>query len=440
MGSCRMDSAGTHGEPSCYPRGAMKVLQDAMDRTVGELPQQLLSELLAHKLEAHGVKLSPRQRKSLAKRIMSGEGKYVHEGWKWWDRRHVNVELTAADIERMESKTDEFAKRLPGLIEELTDKVSTRMLAELKRRWPKQSLVERHRQAGFRKRLYDRWKAGLELLNMLLTICLELGADINEDLSGSDDFAKQRHLADVLRRSHARACQIGAEILALLHGGFADGAMARWRTLHEVAVTASFIAEHGEELAERYVLHQAVESKRAADDYQRCQPRLGYEPLHPKELAVIQASFDKVITRFGKNFGKGQYGWAAHHLKKAQPTFAQIEAAAKVDHLRAHYRMASHNVHANPKGVFFKLGLRPETPLLLAGPSDTGLADPGHGAAISLTHVTAVFAMLEPSLDVNVVVRVIADLTKEIGDAFGDASERLDDDEARLRAAEREVG
>jgi hypothetical protein len=415
----------------------MTALHDTLNRTLSELPQRLLSELLAQKLEAHGVKLSSRDRKSLAKRILA-DGKYVHEAWKCWDHREIQLEVTAADLEKITGKVEDFTEKLlPEMIAALTDKLSTQMLADLKRQWPKQSRMERRDMAGFRKRLYGRWKAGLELLHMLLTICSEVGDEINQELSRSREFAKRQHLVDVLRRSHARACQITAEILALLEGGFADGAMARWRTLHEVAVTASFIAEHGEEIAERYVLHQGVESKRAADEYQKCQPRLGCEPLDAKELKAIQASFDKVIAKFGEDFGKGQYGWAAHHLKIPRPNFAQIEAAAKIDHLRAYYRMASHNVHANPKGVFFKLGLARETPLLLAGPSNAGLADPGQGAALSLMQVTAVFAAQHPTLDTSIALRMIVVLADEIGDAFGEAHKRLVDDAAGLRAAER---
>ena len=63
--------------------------------------------------------------------------------------------------------------------------------------------------------------------------------------------------------------------------------------------------------------------------------------------------------------------------------------------------MASHNVHANPKGVFFKLGMLAESQVLLAGPSNAGLADPGHGAALSLSRVTAALVGLQqpPTLD-----------------------------------------
>lgn len=142
----------------------------------------------------------------------------------------------------------------------------------------------------------------------------------------------RNHLIDVLSRSHARACQITEEILCLLQGGFADGAMARWRTLHEVAVVASFIAAHGEELAERYVLHEVVEAKRAAAEYQKCQQRLaGYDPIEERELKALQASYDDAIARFGKEF-KGQYGWAAHQLKIAKPNFDDIERAVGIGH------------------------------------------------------------------------------------------------------------
>src|SRR5260370_36714366 len=104
---------------------------------------------------------------------------------------------------------------------------------------------------------------------MMLTMSRELGDSVNREIRQSPDASSRRHLIDVLARSHARACQIVEEILCLLECGLSDGAMARWRTLHEVAVVASFVATHGEDLAERYVSHQAVESKRAADDYQK---------------------------------------------------------------------------------------------------------------------------------------------------------------------------
>jgi hypothetical protein len=259
---------------------------------------------------------------------------------------------------------------------------------------------------------------------MLLTISRELGASVNDEIGESPDAAGREHLIHVLLRLHARACQITDEIICLLEGGFADGAMARWRTLHEVAVVATFISEHGDNLAERYILHETIESKRAMDDYQACQPRLGYEPLDESDIKAVLQSYDELITRFGKDF-RGDYGWASHHLGTPQPTFKDIERAVGIDHLRAHYRMASHNVHANPKGVFVKLGLIQESQVLLIGPSNAGFAEPGHAAARSLTQVSATLGLLQPTFDNIVGLQIMVQLVREIGAAFGQATERL---------------
>src|ERR1019366_1494949 len=133
---------------------------------------------------------------------------------------------------------------------------------------------------------------------------------------------------------------------------------------------------------------------------------------------------------YGPDFGKGDYGWAGHHLRKTKPTFKDIEAAVNIDHFRAYYRMASHNVHANPKGVFFKLGMLAESQVLLAGPSNAGLTEPGQCAALSLAQVSTTLGMLQPTLDNNVALHMIVQLVHEIAEAFSQAHERLVSDDA----------
>jgi hypothetical protein len=262
---------------------------------------------------------------------------------------------------------------------------------------------------------------------MLLTISQEYGASVNQELRGSS--VHSLHLLEVLTRLHARACQVVHEILVLLAAGFADGAMARWRTLHEIAVIALFIGEYGEDLAEQYILHQQVESRRAMQDYIACHERLGYESLEPREVEAVERSYQNLLVRFGRSIGT-QYGWAAEQLGISKPAFNNIERAVGIDHLRVHYRMASHNVHANPKGVFFKLGLLEEENLLPAGPSNAGLADPGHSAAISLVQTSTPLGLLHPTFDNIVALRIMVLLEREIGEAFGDAHQQLLHDSA----------
>jgi len=400
-----------------------------MEQALHGLPQQVLSGLITQKLNAQGVKLSARERKLLAEHILrGGKDTLRFRRWQWWEHdRQIKLHFTPQDAEQIERKFTAFIEnRLPDLIEVVVEDLSGKILADLKRKWRAESSRQRRELAGFRKRLHERWELPLEGLRMLLTICRELGDSINQELRQSPGPSR-KHLVEVMTRSHARACQVTEEVICLLEGGFADGAMARWRTLHEIAVVSFFVAAHGEDLAERYVLHQVVESKRAAADYEKCHSRLGYEPMHGNEIKALQRSYDKVMARFGPNFG-GQYGWAAHHLRVAKPKFQQIEQSAGIGHLRAHYRMASHNVHANPKGVFYKLGLLHQSQLLLACPSNAGLADPGHCAALSLAQVSTVLGTLQPTLDNNVALHMIARLVSQLGDLFGQAHKHLADD------------
>jgi hypothetical protein len=130
---------------------------------------------------------------------------------------------------------------------------------------------------------------------------------------------------------------------------------------------------------------------------------------------------------FGRNAG-----WAANYLQGVKATFKEIERATKIDHLRGHYRMASHGVHANPKGIFFSMTSMFPTEVLLAGPSNSGLADAGVGAALSLLMISATLLSLSPNFDHQVAIRVMGLLKDEIGLAFLQAHGKLYRDEERL--------
>ena len=103
--------------------------------------------------------------------------------------------------------------------------------------------------------------------------------------------------------------------------------------------------------------------------------------------------------------------------------------------------MASDNVHANSHGAFYKLGgFSPELNILLAGPSNMGLADPGHGAALSLTQVTAALVSTVPTLDSLTELTVLSLLEEETGAAFLEAqkeTEAIAESESRRNAGSR---
>src|SRR5690606_6922189 len=122
--------------------------------------------------------------------------------------------------------------------------------------------------------------------------------------------------------------------------------------------------------------------------------------------------------KFGKAFDT-PYGWAADALKNPKPTFRDIEESVGLEHLRPYYKLASHNVHAGPKGVFFSLGLvNDKDTTLLAGPSDTGFADAAHGTALALLQMTTQLLSKYPTIDSLILADVLKRQVDEIGEKF----------------------
>jgi hypothetical protein len=291
---------------------------------------------------------------------------------------------------------------------------------------------QRRYRSGFESRLRRVWGHALDLLEAQTAIAFEAGESFNSRYR-PEAAANQDHTFEVLVRLHARGCQIGSEVLALLTSGFADGAHARWRTLHELAVVAYFIKERADDqLAERYLLHSKVESLRAAVLLQKHHEALGEDSISEDVLHRMQDTVDRLCVRFGVDF-RSTYGWAARSLGKSNPTFADVEGGAGLDHMRPWYKMASHNVHANPKGIQFRLGYDGDD-LMLAGPSNKGLADPGQYTALSLLQLTVVMLNLRVTAENLIGLLVLSRLTDEVREAFLDAHHKMGESKRVSRA------
>jgi hypothetical protein len=76
----------------------------------------------------------------------------------------------------------------------------------------------------------------------------------------------------------------------------------------------------------------------------------------------------------------------------------------------------------------------------LAGPTNVGLAEPGHGALISLGQVTTSLLVHGRPITGDptpvVILKALLKLTDEAGKAFHDADKRLEDKEARFQQVE----
>ena len=405
----------------------MASLQETIDAMLEDLPVQLLSKELDEKLRLQGIRLSKRKLEALTRRVLHTEEDNITVG-----RGDRVIEFTEADAENLSKEAEAFLAQFPTLVQEFSNQAAIDVLATLKKGWRREWSGQRREMDGFRKRLELRWRKGLEPLRILTTVARELGSTIHNAMVAAGGGDKPKTF-DVLVKLHARACQVADEVICLLSNGFADGAMARWRTMQEIASVAYLIHRDGDELAERYLAHEVVEARKAALQYQKHCARLGQTPFDDAQLVAIENEYQAALAKYDEDFRNAQ-GWAAKALKKRDPSIADIQQAAELDHLGPYYRMASHNVHANPKGVLFKLGLIGDRLVMLAGASNAGLADPGHATALSLVQVSSLLLLLQPTLDNNLAVKVMVMLSDEVGDKLVAVHEQLLKDEADVHA------
>jgi len=380
-------------------------------------PYRFATELIKRKAAERGLVLSKRHLQKV-EAALRGEatGEFVVHMPGKGPSREFKIEFEEGDFREIEGRVQRVVDQLPEVIGYLIDVTTNYMIRTLKRTWAKEARRQQREGRRFARGLRKRWSHPLQLLAMILTIAREKGKEVNDALRGEPD-PMALHTVEALTRLHARSCQVAGEVLALLCEGFADGALARWRTQHEISVVARVVRQNGEACAERYLAHAAVESYRAAVRYQRHCSALGYDQLSDAEMRRLSESKKAAVERYGGGFDE-DYGWAAPYVNGKRPTFAGLEDLIGASHLRPYYKMASGNVHPSAKGIQFALGLKGDEGILLAGPSHIGLADPGQLSAIALAQGTITLLSLETTLDNAVASNVLLQMAKEAAEAF----------------------
>ncbi|HEV2162945.1 MAG TPA: DUF5677 domain-containing protein [Stellaceae bacterium] len=401
----------------------MGVLQESLETLISQTPRLVLSSILVEKLTEKGIRLRPGELERFANHIIHGsEGAFTVKRGGPQDHRAVEIAISESDIPNIQAKLDRVTKALIDSLGPIVANTASRALSKLRTTWRTASKKADRHAREFEKRLCRRWGAALGDLNLLLALTQEFGAGIIQNRFPRNRRAPPQ--ADALVRLHTRACRIAAECIRLLYGGFADGAMARWRTLFEISTVAYVIAKFGNEIAERYLEHVAIEEWRALKQLEKYGRKLREEAVGVAARQAIERRYSSAIARFGSSF-RNQYGWAAKHLEKKDPTFADLVDTAGISHWKPYYKIASHSVHANPKGLRAQHGILSDADILLAGPSNAGLAEPGHCTAISLTQISSVLLELDNSVDNLVMLQAMVLLERAVGKAFGSAHQKL---------------
>ena len=200
------------------------------------------------------------------------------------------------------------------------------------------------------------------------------------------------HKTTMVAALHEKGCTVATEILTLLRVGLADGATARWRSLYEVELIASFLAAHGDDVSERYLDHAAIknwEALRASMEAREIMPpamaALLPEMADKGFIAHYQQKRDQVVQKYGPKF-KYEYGWASNVVgtgKKNGPNRGDLEKAMGREIMAPLYKSATYQVHPSANAV-----------IGFAGGGTQGMALPGMMAAGTLRDLTRTFVAL----------------------------------------------
>lgn len=414
----------------------MGSLQSIIEEQLATMPRIIATELVRDKLKAGGYAEDEKLIGSIVDQLLrasSDESDDSDDVVEIDSDADIVLEFTDADTARVQEYVDKISETIPDLIHTVAEAAAIKMLRRYERDWAAWRDATDIQLDQFRANLQARWGKGFDALRMLIELSRDIGSDFHRRASRSRS-RRRAHLNKALSHLHVRAIQIASEIMVLMENGYADGAMARWRTLHEVACVAMVLGDGGEELAERYLAHEIVEAKKGLRQYQQCHPKLGYAPFSKRAAARIERDYTGAISRYGREFG-GDYGWIAAHLGNPRPNFSNIEDAAGRAMMRSHYRMASHNVHASTKGIAYRLGSLDRHYAVIAGASNVGFVEPGQNLALSLMQITMLLLPTSWTLDKIAQLMALNKLHDRIPRALVQSERAIARDEKEIRAA-----
>ena len=278
---------------------------------------------------------------------------------------------------------------------------------------PKALKESRRVTRGFEGRNFTRWKPAFDHLEMMWSVARELGE--MHGIEVRDEGGDQNNsVMNALSHLFPRALLVTQEIISLLKCGFPDGALVRWRALHEITVAAMYIAKNGEHAAKCYLLSFHFAARRAAHQINKYSSGANIEKVSDAELSELDRRCAAAEGDLGRSIGNGDDGeWP--RITQTHKTFAALESDVRMDHWRPRYKWASVHTHANYRPAEKLLGMKDAVEKMnLVGQSNSGLVDPFQMTAISLAQATATYLLLTPNLDRIAHSNVLLKLSEEM--------------------------
>lgn len=183
------------------------------------------------------------------------------------------------------------------LIEETSDDMAKSLADGILDNSYEQLNTEKVSRIGFEQRNYQRWREGFDYLTALINSCAEIGEAASQHFQENIEVVGGAKASAAITL-HARCTRVAGEAFALMRCGYADGAFARWRTMHELYVTCIFIANSSEIVAQRYHDAWLLRRFKSAKEHQRYEQRANLREFEDSELQLLKIECERIETKY----------------------------------------------------------------------------------------------------------------------------------------------
>lgn len=332
------------------------------------------------------------------------------------DLRLLESSLLKAALEASgdDASPEKIGEAYQYFFKEVEDKCRSSFLSDIATKSPKILSDHREDYAAFKTRNFQTWKRSFDHLELMCSIARELGEGHGKSIQESNPEANNSVMA-ALAQIFPRALLVLEEILCLLKGGFPDGALARWRSLYELSVTAKYISTYGEDIANLYLLSFHFLSQNAAQQINHYSEKAALDRFSDDEIRVLNERCRLAEQFIGRDLGTKPRDREWPRINKHHRSFAALEEAVEMDHWRPRYKWATTYTHANYRPMEGLLGStgRSEDGYLV-GPSNIGYVDPFQMSAIILAQITTTYLSHGINADRLIHIRVMHDLSEQM--------------------------
>jgi hypothetical protein len=279
------------------------------------------------------------------------------------------------------------------------------------------------------------WGVAFDQLDFLRHIVLEWSHEASIMRSGPYG---NPNTAFALGRLVTRSYEIVGEIITLVRAGYADGALARWRSLHEVCVIAMFLAKQSDRCAQMYLSHHQVEELRLLEVDKASGTVNPRDLFRDRYVGHLRRQRALMVDMFGPVFAN-DYGWASVELGRAKTTFRDLENYVGLEVLRRGYQRANSTVHGGALATLTRISLG------VNGISQ-GAVPPAYGCEVAANYVTGSLSMMigelcltTENLDLLAMSIVVHKHAEKIRDQIARTHKELSNDSPRAKILERKA-